>query len=186
MAFDSRGGADTHRRFEKLMGRTYVAPGEHGIRVLDPRRQATLAAWVGRLIPGDENWPNAAELDTVEYVDAVVFTAPELRPLLLAALDRADVVARAEHGDALAGLEPAQVVAVLTALETEEQTAEAFALVLELTYEAYYRHERVLAVVAERTGFDIGRTVNGAPLAPFPVERLDGVKQLPVNVRAAS
>lgn len=186
MAFDSRGDGDAHSRFEKLMGRTYVAPGEHGIRVLDPRRQATLAAWVGRIIPGDAHWPNAAELDTVEYVDAVVFAAPTLRPLLLAALDRADTLARGQHGAALAGLEPAQVVPVLQALEADPATSEAFGLVLELTYEAYYRHERVQAVVAERTGFDIGRTVEGAPLAPFPVERLDRVRQLPDNVRAAS
>jgi hypothetical protein len=81
-------------------------------------------------------------------------------------------------------------VAVLQGLESgadgAPRSAEAFSVILELTYEAYYRHPAVQDVVKERTGFDIHRTVQGAPLEPFPTERLTRVSMLPARYREAS
>jgi hypothetical protein len=190
MAFDNRAGGPTTTPYESQMGRTYVGYEETGaLRVLDPARAATLGAWVARIIPGDEHWPSAGELDTVAYIDAVAVKAAVLRPLLLAGIDAATSAAKARGAATFGALSTDDQVAVLTGLETagaDSLAAQAFSVILELTYEAYYRHADVQAIVKERTGFDIDRTVQGAPLEPFPTERLTRVSMLPARYREAS
>ena len=186
MAFDTRGTGPATSPYESLMGRTYVGLDEtEDIRVLDPRRAAVLSAWVSRLVPGNDEWPSAGDVDTVAYIDAVLWRAPELRPIVLAAIDAADAASPRRGGPSFTALPADDQVAVLHSLESDA-APEAFATVLELTYEAYYRAESVQAVVRGRTGFDIARTVRGAPLEPFPTERLDRVSMLPARLREVS
>lgn len=166
------------------MGRTFVDLDETGpITVLDPSRVETLTAWVSRLIPGDGLWPSADELDTVAYIDAVVSKAPELRLVLLTGIDAIDRGTHAAHGVAFAAAGADQQTVVLR--EAESSTApEAFSMVLELTYEAYYRSPRVQAIVKDRTGFDVTNTIVGKPMRPFPVERLHTISTRPDHFRS--
>jgi Gluconate 2-dehydrogenase subunit 3 len=184
MAFDHRGSGPALNPYAPVMGRTFVDLDETGpITVLDPHRAATLSSWVGRLIPGDPEWPSAAELDTVAYIDAVLRKAPELRPVLLSAIDRVDRVARARHGTPFPDLLSAEQTDILR--DAEQTTApEAFSAILELTYEAYYRSPRVQEVVKRRTGFDVTNTVVGKPMKPFPVERLQPISARPDRYRS--
>lgn len=186
MAFDSRSDGPADNPYAPLMGRTYVGLDETTeITILDGARATTLSAWVGRIIPGNEHWPAADELDTVGYIDAILKRAPELRPVILAGIDSAETVARRDHGDSFCRIPAAARTAVLVELERTE-AREAFSVILELTYEAYYRAERVLAVTRERTGFDISRTVQGAPLEQFDTDRLARVSLMPNRYRSAS
>ena len=186
MAFDSRSDGPADNPYAPLMGRTYVGLDETAdITILDAARVQTLSAWVGRIIPGNEHWPSADELDTVGYIDAVLKLAPELRPVILAGIDAAEAIARREHRASFTEIPDTAKTAVLVQLERAE-AREAFSVILELTYEAYYRTERVLAITKERTGFDITRTVQGAPIKPFDTERLTRVSLMPNRYRSAS
>lgn len=186
MAFETRAGGPATNPYESQMGRTYVAIDETGdIRILDQARVATLGAWVARLIPGNEQWPSAGELDTVAYIDAVLQRSIVLRPIILAAIDAADAASVHRSSLPFAALPVAEQVEVLKELESDS-APQAFAVVLELSYEAYYRDVNVQSAVKARTGFDIARTVHGAPLEPFPTERLERVSLLAPRYREAS
>ena len=83
---------------------------------------------------------------------------------------------------AFASLGPEQQIAILR--ETESTGApETFSMVLELTYEAYYRAANVQQVVKERTGFDVRNTVVGKPMKPFALERLTTMSARPDHFR---
>lgn len=186
MAFDTRANGPATSSYEALMGQTYVGIGETGeLRVLDADRASTLSAWVSQLIPANDAWPSAGDLDTVAYIDAVLWRAPQLRPILLAGIDAADSTSCRSGTPRFVDASTADQVAVLQELE-RTVAPEAFATVLELTYEAYYRAPSVQAIVKERTAFDITRTVQGVPLEPFPTERLTRVSLLPARLRDAS
>ena len=184
MAFDHRGGAAAENPYAPVMGKTFVELDDTGpVAVLDRTRAATLSAWVAKVIPGDSEWPSADELDTVAYIDAVVRKAPELRHVLLSGIDAVDGAARAAHGSAFTAISAADQTAILR--EAESTTApEAFSVILELTYEAYYRSPRVQEVVRRRTGFDVTNTVVGKPMEPFPVDRLQEISSRPDRYRS--
>ena len=178
MAFDHRGGATAENPYAPTMGRTFIELDETGpITVLDPDRATTLSSWVARIIPGDAEWPSADEIDTIAYVDAVVRKSPELRPVLLAGIDAVERAAHAAHGARFSSISAAEQTAILRDAESSTAPA-AFSMILELTYEAYYRSPRVQEVVRERTGFDVTNTVVGKPMKPFPIDRL-----LPISAR---
>jgi hypothetical protein len=184
MAFDHRIGASAENPYAPQMGRTFVELDETGpIAVLDPDRARTLSSWVARVIPGDSEWPSADELDTVAYIDAVVGKAPELRPVLLAGIDAIDGAAHTAHGAPFATISAADQVTILRDAESATAPA-AFSMILELTYEAYYRSPRVQEVVRARTGFDVTNTIVGKPMEPFPVERLQHISSRPDRYRS--
>jgi hypothetical protein len=184
MAFDHRSGAATENPYAPQMGRTFVELDETGpIAVLDAHRARTLSSWVARVIPGDSEWPSADELDTVAYIDAVVRKAPELRPVLLSGIDAVDGAAHAAHGAPFTAIPSTEQIAILR--DAESDTApEAFSMILELTYEAYYRSPRVQEVVRARTGFDVTNTIVGKPMDPFPVDRLQPISSRPDRYRS--
>ena len=168
------------------MGRTFVDLDETGaVTVLDEDRAATLGGWVARLIPGNASWPSAAELDTVAYIDAILRKAPTLRPVILGGIDALDAAARSAHGAAFTALGGDQQVELLRGIEATG-APEAFSVVFELTYEAYYRDPGVQAIVKERTGFDVRNTVVGKPMKPFPVDRLETISTRPDHFRSVS
>ncbi len=170
-------------RLSAALSRGYVEQGEPISRsVFDTARRETLQAWIGRLIPGDEHWPSAGELDASSYVDAVVSGTPECRPLALRALAALESGAWERHGCAFGACSDEQKDALLGELSRgAHQTA--FTLVLELTYEAYYRHPLVCEVMRERTGFDSRLPHLGSSMDPFDEASLDRVKTLPAHFR---
>lgn len=184
MAFDSRDSGGAENPYAPLMGRSYVGFDETGaFTVLDGERRQTLSAWVGRVIPSEPPWPGADELDTVAYIDAVIAKAPELRPTILSGIDRIERTAQAAHRTSFHELPIDAQVAILTEAEATLAPA-AFSVVVELTYEAYYRHPQVQQVVKERTGFDVRNTIDGKPMKPFPIELLTEVGERPDRYRS--
>lgn len=184
MAFDHRSGGTAENPYAPLMGRTFVAAEETGpITVLDELRAAILSSWVSRIIPGDSEWPSADETDAVAYIDAVVRRAPELRPVLLAGIDTIDRAARAAHQAPFTAISAAEQTAILHEAESTSAPA-AFSMVLELTYEAYYRWPLVQEVVRTRTGFDVTNTVVGKRMKPFPIDRLQTISSKPDRYRS--
>jgi hypothetical protein len=157
----------------------YVAPGEVGEpQLLDADAQAILELWVDRLVPGNEHWPPASATPAIAYIDAMLRREPAAAPGVLAAVARL-----AQTG--FAGADADGRAAALRELEASPDLAGAFAAVLEMTLEAYYRDPAVEAVVRERTGFDSRRTMTGTPLPPFDPGRLARVRSLPPRYRRA-
>ncbi|PSL37535.1 gluconate 2-dehydrogenase subunit 3-like protein [Labedella gwakjiensis] len=186
MAFDHRDGASGPNPYAPQMGRTFAPLDLSGpLTVLDPARATTLTAWVARLIPGNADWPSAADLDTVNYIDEIVRQAPTLRPVLIGGIDAVDSTARSRDGRPFVDLDADRQTAILRDIEATGAPA-AFSMVLELCYEAYYRAPRVQRIVAQRTGFEVRNTVDGKPMKPFPVERLATVRTRPDHFRSVN
>ncbi len=184
MAFDDREGAPAFNPYSPVMGKTYVDLDETGdFTVLDPRRIALVAAWTARIIPGNADWPGADGIATAAYVDAVLRKAPELRPIILAGADAVDAAARARTGSGFDELPTGEQVEILRDAE-RTLAPEAFSVILELTYEAYYRTPLVQENVKVRTGFNIQNTVVDKPMEPFPVGRLTEVSLRPSHYRS--
>src|ERR1700694_3127569 len=100
MAYDRKQGghqvAQANRPDYRLeVGLAEVPVGEpRGFAVLDPGRAATLRAWVSALSPGGSSRPEAGAVGAAEYIDATVSKVPSLRPALLLALERIEVIAQ--------------------------------------------------------------------------------------------
>src|SRR3979411_799467 len=102
MAYDRKqeGGhkvAQANRPDYRLeVGRAEGPVGEpRGFHRLDPRRAATLKAWVGTLIPAGRGRSDAGAVGAAEYIDATVSQVPSLRPALLTALGTVERLADA-------------------------------------------------------------------------------------------
>jgi hypothetical protein len=182
MAFDHRSAAATVD-FQQHLGHAYVAPEDlDGARVLDPARSEALAAWTASIIPGDEHWPSAREAHAAAYIDATVSRAPATRPLLLNALSNLERAAQAAHGKPFAACDDDERETLLTEFSEVDATG-AFEMVLELTFEAYYRDPHVCEVMERRTGFRSELPHTGSPMEPFDETRLERVKSLPAHYR---
>lgn len=158
-------------------GGIHVAPDEIGEpQVLDAHGQAILAAWIERLVPGDEHWPPATATPAAGYIDAMLARAPHARDAVLAA-----IAWLADAG--FTDLDATDRTEVLRAMEASPEWGPVFGSVLEMTLEAYYRDPAVAAVVLARTGFDARRTMTGTPMEPFDASRLERVRTLPPRYR---
>jgi hypothetical protein len=190
LAYDRKQGghqvAQANRPDYRLeVGHAEVSVGEaRGFSILDPRRATTLAAWVAALIPAAGSRPNAADIGAAEYIDATVLQVPALRPALLQSIDRIDGLAEAKAGKPFAGCTAEERERLLRELEAEDAT-DAFNMVRDFTYEAYYGHPRVLAALEADTGWSSTSPTQGSPMAPFDVSRLDRVRSLPRRWRPA-
>jgi hypothetical protein len=183
MAFDHRApsSAEAAGDFRRHLGHAYVEAGDVGpFTVLDPPRAAALEAWTARLIPGDEHWPSAADAHAAAYIDAVLARVPAVRPLLLRTLEMLERTAEAAHGTPFAACEEEQQIALLKELS---EAGAGFDLVLELTFEAYYRDPAVNEAIEARTGFRAALPHLGSPMPPFDEARLERVKRLPPRYR---
>ena len=169
-------GTASRPDYRVLVGRAEVPVGlERSFTVLDPKRAATLRAWVATLIPAAGRRPDAGQVGAAEYVDATVSAVPALRPALLQAVDRL--------GDSFAELSADARERVLRELEAEDP--EAFGMVRDFTYEAYYGHPRVLEALEAETGWRGRAPIEGSRLEPFDESALGRVKALPPRWRAA-
>lgn len=186
MAFDRRDpvlNVETREDFRHYLGQVYVHPDHVGaFSVLDGPRQECLEDWTAQLIPGDDHWPSARDVGAAAYVDAVVTRAPQVRSLLLCALSALDSSALDRHDAVFASCDGDEQLALVEEL-SRDGAGGGFDLVLELTFEAYYRDPLVVSVMKERTGFDATLPHLGSHMEPFDESLLDRVKTLPPHYR---
>ena len=165
------------------VGRAEVPVGEaRGFEVLDEARAATLKAWVATLIPAAGRRPGAAEVGAAEYVDATVRLVPALRPALLRAIDSLERLAAGRAGRPFTGCPGEERERLLRELEAAD-FGDAFSMVRDFTYEAYYGHPRVLAALEADTGWKGTAPTTGSSMAPFDASRLERVRGLPPRWR---
>ena len=190
MAYDRKQGghrvAQANRPDYRLeIGRAEVAVGEtRGFSILDPARAATLRAWVATLIPASASRPDAADVGAAEYVDATVLMVPALRPVLLQAIDQLELIATAKAERAFTECTGDERELLLREFEASDDT-DAFNMVRDFTYEAYYGHSRVLEALEADTGWSSTAPTSGSSMKPFDSSHLDRVRSLPSNWRKA-
>ena len=188
LAYDRKQGghsvAQANRPDYRLeIGRAEVPVGEpRGFSVLDPARATTLRAWVATLIPARGARPDAADVGAAEYVDATVFLVPSLRPALLQAIDGIERSAIAQLHKAFGECGAEDRELLLREFEAVDAT-DAFNMVRDFTYEAYYGHPLVLAALERETGWNSTSSTQGSDIDPFDASRLERVKQLPPRWR---
>jgi len=171
--------------YRLLIGRAEVAVGQaRGFSVLDSARAATLRAWVATLVPAAGKRPDAAAVGAAEYVDATVLLVPALRPVLLQAIDQLSLLAAVKAGKAFTECAPDEMELLLRELEASAES-DAFNMVRDFTYEAYYGHPRVLAALEEETGWSSTSPTRGSLMPPFDSARLERVRSLPPLWRKA-
>jgi hypothetical protein len=188
MAYDRKQGghkvAQANRPDYRLeVGLAEVPVGApRGFAILDPARAATLRAWTATIIPAGPGRPDAGAVGAAEYIDATVAIVPSLRPALLHALERIDVIAQGKAHKAFAECDVYERERLLREFQVEDD-ADAFQMVSDFTYEAYYGHPDVIAALGPATGWHATSPLTGTPLPPFDANKLARVKSLPRRYR---
>jgi hypothetical protein len=169
--------------YRQEIGRAHVPIGvERGFAVLDPDRAEALRAWVSALIPTRGERPAAGEVGAAEYVDATVFLTPRLRGVLLDGIDTVDQLAQKLAGRRFAEATLPEQTEVLRAFEANDPL-DAFPMVRDLTYEAYYAHPRVLDVLERETGWRYEVAISGGEMEPFDDRLLARMRSVPPRWR---
>jgi hypothetical protein len=173
----------THIDYRQEIGRAHIPIGiERGFTVLEPDRADALLAWVSTLIPARGERPAAGDVGAAEYVDATVFLTPRLRGVLLDGIDTIDQLAQKLVGRRFAEATPPERTEVLRAFEANDPL-DAFPMVRDLTYEAYYAHPRVLDVLERETGWRYEVAFSGSELEPFDEDVLARMRTVPARWR---
>ena len=168
------------------VGRAEVAVGvPRSFAVIDPQRATTLRAWTATLIPDAKGMPDAGEVGAAEYIDATVLQVPSLRPALLHALDRVEAIAQSKAHRSFAQCTAEERERLLREFQVED-SSDAFNMVSDFTYEAYYGHPRVLAALESKTGWRGSAPLTGSSMAPFDPDQLARVRSLPPRYRIAT
>ena len=190
MAYDRKQGghhvAQANRPDYRLeVGRAAVEVGAaRGFSVLDAARAETLKAWVATLIPASAELPDAASAGAAEYVDATVAAVPQLQAVLLAGIESLDEIARRKAGRAFGSCEPGERELLLREIEAGDD-ADAFNMVRDFTYEAYYGHPKVLAALEAARGWSSTSPTRGSSMRAFDASGLERVRALPPLWRKA-
>jgi hypothetical protein len=145
--------------------------------ILDPARAATLRAWTATIIPAGPGRPDAGAVGAAEYIDATVAIVPSLRPALLHALERIDMIAQSKAHKTFAECGGDERERLLREFQVEDD-ADAFQMISDFTYEAYYGHPDVIAALGPATGWHATSPLTGTPLLPFDANKLARVKSL--------
>jgi hypothetical protein len=188
LAYDRKQGghkvAQANRPDYRLeVGRAEVPVGApRGFAVLDPHRAATLKSWTSTLIPSGPGRPDAGSVGAAEYIDATVAIVPTLRPALLRALDRIELIAHSKARKPFAQCSVDERERLLRDFQVEDD-ADAFQMISDFTYEAYYGHPDVIAALGPATGWRATSPLSGTKLAPFDAARLARVRSLPRRYR---
>jgi hypothetical protein len=189
MAYDRKQGqhqvAQSSRPdYRLVVGRAEVPVGApRTFTVLDPGRAATLRAWTAAVIPAAGRRPDAGSVGAAEYIDATVHLVPPLRPALIHAIDEVDRLARESAGRSFTECDAEQRERVLRQFQAADDT-DAFSMVNDFTYEAYYGHPQVLAAIEAETGWRGTGPMKGRPMEPFDASTLARVRTLPRRYRA--
>jgi len=169
--------------YRLLIGHAEVPVGQaRHFSVLDPARAATLKAWVATLVPAAGRMPDAAAVGAAEYVDATVLLVPALRPALLKAIDQLELTATARARKAFTECTPDEREVLLRDFEARDES-DAFNMVRDFTYEAYYGHPRVLANLEQDTGWSSKSPTQGSAMQPFDSASLERVRSMPPRWR---
>jgi hypothetical protein len=188
MAYDRKQGqhqvAQSSRPdYRLVVGRAEVAVGEpRTFVVLDDARAATLRAWTATLIPAAPHRGDAGSLGAAEYIDATVHLVPSLRPALVHAIDEVERLAHEAAGKPLTQCGAEERESILRTFQATDDS-DAFNMVNDFTYEAYYGHPEVLAAIEAETGWRGTGPMQGRPMAPFDASRLSRVRSLPPRYR---
>ena len=188
MAYDRKQGrhevAQSSRPDYRLeVGRAEVSVGaERSFVILDPARAATLKAWTATLIPAAGRRPDAGDVGAAEYIDATVHLVPAIRPALLHGIDQVERLAHSAAGRPFTECGREERESVLRQLQALD--ADAFSMVSDFTYEAYYGNPNVLAAIEAETGWRGSGPMSGSAMAPFDASQLARVRQLPPRYRA--
>ena len=188
MAYDRKQGGHqvaqaTRPDYRLEVGRAEVVVGEaRGFAILDGERAMTLRAWAATLIPAGSGRPDAGEVGAAEYIDATVLKVPTLRPALLHALDRVGVLAATKAGRPFAQCTGDERERLLREFQAEDDT-DAFNMISDFTYEAYYGHPVVLAALETATGWRGTAHTTGTSMASFDATKLGRVRSLPPHYR---
>jgi hypothetical protein len=171
--------------YRQEIGRAHVPIGiEREFSVLDPDRANALRAWVSTLVPARGERPAAGDVSAAEYIDATVFLTPRLRGVLLDAIDTVEQMTQKWVGRSFAEATPPERVEVLRTFEASDPL-DAFPMVRDLTYEAYYAHPRVLDVLERETGWRYEAAISGGELEPFDERLLERMRTVPPRWRKA-
>ena len=169
--------------YRLLIGHAEVPVGvARDFAVLDAGRAETLKAWVATLIPASGSRPDAAEVGAAEYVDATVALVPALRPALLLGIDQVESLASRKAGKPFAQCGAEERELLLRELEAADDS-DAFNMVRDFTYEAYYGHPRVLAALETGNGWSSTSPTRGSSMGPFDASSLGRVLSLPPRWR---
>jgi len=150
--------------------------------VLDAERAATLRAWTSTLIPAAGRRPDAGSVGAAEYIDATVHKVPSIRPALLRGIDEVERIARESTGHAFTGCSAQERENVLRQFQAADES-DAFNMVSDFTYEAYYGHPEVLAGMEAENGWRGTAPMTGSVMSPFDPTRLGRVISLPPRYR---
>jgi hypothetical protein len=145
-------------------------------------RAATLRAWTSTIIPAGPGRPEAGAVGAAEYIDATVALVPTLRPSLLHALARIDLIAQNKAHKPFADCGADERERLLRQFQLEDD-ADAFQMISDFTYEAYYGHPDVIAALGPATGWHATSPLTGSPLPAFDEAKLARVKALPRRYR---
>jgi len=191
MAYDRKQGqhqvAQSGRPDYRLeVGRAEVPVGApRTFVVLDPARAATLRAWTASLIPATGRRPDAGSVGAAEYIDATVHKVPSIRPALFHGIDEVERLARAKAGHAFTDCSSGEREDVLRQFQAADDS-DAFNMVNDFTYEAYYGHPAVLAAVEAETGWRGAGPMTGSAMTPFDTNQLARVRSMPPRFRAVN
>ena len=188
MAYDRKQGghkvAQANRPDYRLeVGRAEVPVGApRDFAILDPIRAATLRAWTSTIIPAGPGRPDAGAVGAAEYIDATVALVPSLRPSLLHALERIDAIAQNKAHKSFADCSVDERERLLRQFQVEDD-ADAFQMISDFTYEAFYGHPDVIAALGPATGWHATSPLTGTPLPAFDEAKLARVRSLPRRYR---
>ena len=188
MAYDRKQGqhqvAQSSRPDYRVeVGRAEVPVGApRSFVVLDPARAATLAAWTATLIPSGGSRPDAASVGAAEYIDATVHLVPAIRPALLHGIDEVERLAHAKTGHAFTEASAEEREGVLRQFQASDDS-DAFNMVSDFTYEAYYGHPTVLAALEAENGWRGTAPMSPSLIPPFDATQLKRVRALPPRYR---
>lgn len=132
----------------------------NGVHVLSAAEARTLHALADTFVPGDGDWPSGSTVGVEAHVDELARADKELRSFLHRELRGFDIAAHATtHTDSFADCTADQRETAVKAVETDRPTV--VRRLVELVYEAYYKHPAVTKVMARRTGFHFERSMQG-------------------------
>jgi hypothetical protein len=191
MAYDRRRGeaepgvSARRHDFWLDIGRVYVpvVPGR-GFVVLDEDRARMLRAWVDVLIPARGTRRAAGEVGAAEYIDATAYHVPRMRAPLVVMLDAVDGLSLERLGTGFVSADANEQTRLLQELE-ETDSVGLFSVVRDLTYEAYYTHPDVLAVLERETGWRYEAAFSGGEMEAFDEALLARMRSTPARWREA-
>jgi hypothetical protein len=188
MAYDRKQGqhqvAQSSRPdYRLLVGQAEVPVGvARSFVVLDPARAATLRAWTATLIPAGARRPDAGSVGAAEYIDATVFLVPAIRPALFHGIDEIERLAQSGQARAFTDCTADERETILRQFQAADDT-DAFNMVSDFTYEAYYGHPDVLAAIEAETGWRGSAPMSPSVIPPFDDAQLKRVRSLPPRYR---